>query len=153
MKTNALRGAMALALGVALLSWVGCQRDAQGNEDIHVNNQKIKENLNQAGQELSKDAHNLGQSIEKGANDLDKRIGPAARETLADAAVTTRVKARLIAAPDLGGIRIHVSSRNGQVTLSGTVATQEFRQEAEKIARRTEDVHQVINQLQVGPVG
>jgi osmotically-inducible protein OsmY len=153
MKTQALRGAMALALGLALLSWLGCQRDAQGNEEIKVNNQKIKEDLHQAGQELSKDAQNLGQSIQKGANDLDKRVGPAARETLADAAVTTRVKARLIAAPDLGGIRIHVSSRNGQVTLTGTVISEEFRQEAEKIARRTEDVREVINQLQVGPVG
>jgi osmotically-inducible protein OsmY len=153
MKTKALRGAAALALGVALLSWVGCQRDAQGNEEIKVNNQKIKENLNQAGQELNKDAHSLGQSIQKGANDLDQRIGPAARETLGDAALTTRVKTRLIAAPDLGGIRIHVNSRDGQVTLTGTVTTQEFRQEAEKITRRTEGVHQVVNQLEIGPVG
>jgi osmotically-inducible protein OsmY len=151
MKTSALRGAAALALGVALLSWMGCQRDAQGNEEIKINNQKIQDNLHQAGQELNKDAHNLGQSIQKGAHDLDQRVGPAARETLGDAALTTHVKARLIAAPDLGGIRIHVSSRDGQVTLTGTVTSQEFRNQAETITRRTDGVREVINQLQVGP--
>ena len=90
----------------------------RATKKIKINNQKIQDNLHQAGQELNKDAHNLGQSIQKGAHDLDQRVGPAARETLGDAALTTHVKARLIAAPDLGGIRIHVSSRDGQVTLS-----------------------------------
>lgn len=153
MTTPLLRVAMALTLGLALLSWTGCQRDAQGNQEIKIDNQKIKDNLHQAGHELDKDAHELGHSLQKGAQDLDQRFGPAARETLGDAALTTRVKARLIAAPDLGGIRIHVSSRGGQVTLTGTVTSEEFRQEAEKITRRTDGVNEVINQLQIGPVG
>jgi hyperosmotically inducible periplasmic protein len=151
MRSMVLRCTTALTLGLLLACWTGCQRDAQGNAEIKIDNQKIKDDLHQAGQELGKDARQLGQSVKQGVRDLDQKVGPAARETLGDAALTTRVKARLIAAPDLGGIRIHVSSRDGQVTLSGTVTSEEFRQQAERIARRTGGVNEVINQLQVGP--
>jgi hyperosmotically inducible protein len=161
MATRTLRLAVAVLAGSALLPWLGCGRDSaiemrkdnQGNSELQIHDEKIKGDLHKAGQELSKDAQNLGQAVEKGAHDVDQRIGPAARETLGDAALTTRVKARLIATPDLGGIRIHVSSRNGQVTLDGTVASTENRADAEKITRRTEGVQEVINHLQVGSTG
>lgn len=161
MKTRPLSAAVALGLGASLLILIGCgsdsavdvRRDSRGNEQIHVDNKQIKDNLHQAGQELRKDAHDLGDAVKKGAQDVDREVGPAAREAAGDATLTTRVKARLIAAPDLGGIRIHVNSRDGEVTLSGTVASEENRHDAEKIASRTEGVRAVINQLQVGPVG
>jgi|GEM_PF-3275822 len=161
MKTRGLHLAAAVLLGSSLASWLGCGRDSaieikrdnKGNEALHIDNTKVEDSLHKAGQEMSKDAHNLGQAVQQGARDLDKSIGPAARETLGDAALTTRVKARLIATPDLGGIRIHVSSREGQVTLDGTVASRENRADAEKITRRTEGVREVINHLQVGPTG
>src|ERR1700692_2840442 len=133
MKTRALSAAVALGFGASLLTLIGCGRDAavdvrrdsRGNEQIHVDNQKINDNLHQAGQELRKDAHDLGNAIQKGAQNVDREVGPAAREAAGDAMLTTRVKARLVAAPDLGGIRIHVNSRDGEVTLSGTVASEE----------------------------
>lgn len=161
MKTRALHLAAAVLLGCSLASWLGCGRDSaveikrddKGNEAVHIDNTKVQDSLHKAGEEMSKDVHNLGQAVQQGARDVDQRIGPTARETLADAALTTRVKARLIAAPDLGGIRVHVSSRDGQVTIDGTVASQENRADAEKIARRTEGVREVINHLQVGPTG
>jgi hyperosmotically inducible periplasmic protein len=161
MKTRALHLAVAVLLGSSLVSWLGCGRDSaieikrdnKDNQHIQINDTKIQDSLHKAGQEMSKDAHNLGNAVQQGARDLDQRVGPAARETLADAALTTRVKARLIAAPDLGGIRIHVSSRDGQVTLDGTVASHENVLDAEKITRRTEGVREVIDHLQVGPTG
>jgi hyperosmotically inducible periplasmic protein len=161
MKTRGLHLAAAVLLGSSLASWLGCGRDSaieikrddKGNQSLHIDNNKVEDSLHKAGQEMSKDAHNLGQAVKQGAHDLDQKVGPTARETLADAALTTRVKARLIAAPDLGGIRIHVSSREGQVTLDGTVVSQDNRADAEKITRRTEGVREVINHLQVGPTG
>jgi hyperosmotically inducible periplasmic protein len=161
MKTRALHLAAAALLGTALAAWLGCGRDSaieirkdnQGNRQLHVDDTKIKNSLHNAGQEMSKDAHDLGRAVEQGASDVDRRVGPVARETLADATLTTRVKARLIAAPDLGGIHIHVSSRDGQVTLDGTVATHDDVLDAVKITRRTEGVREVINHLQVGPTG
>jgi hyperosmotically inducible protein len=161
MKIRALHLAAGLLAGLSLVLWLGCgkdsgieiKRDSKGNEHVQIDNNKVKDDLNKAGQELSKDAHNLGTAVQQGAHEVDQRLGPAARETLGDAALTARVKTRLIAAPDLGGIRIHVSSRDGQVTLDGTVASAENRLDAEKITRRTEGVREVINHLQVGPTG
>jgi osmotically-inducible protein OsmY len=161
MNSTALLKAGLAGLGLSLLllaagcqdSAVQVQRDAQGNEQIHVNNQVIHDNLHQAGQELKQGAHQLGDAIRSGAHDLDTKVGPSTRESVADAALTTKVKARLIAAPDLGGIRVHVNSRDGQVTLSGTVSSERNRQEAERIARRTSGVQGVVNDLAVGPVG
>ncbi|HXM70430.1 MAG TPA: BON domain-containing protein [Thermoanaerobaculia bacterium] len=161
MKTRALHLAAAVLLGSSLASWLGCGRDSaieikrdnKDNGHVQINDTKIRDSFHKAGQEMSKDAHNLGNAVQQGARDLDQRVGPAARETLADAALTTRVKARLIAAPDLGGIRIHVSSRDGQVTLDGTVASADNVLDAVKITHHTEGVREVINHLQVGPTG
>jgi len=160
MKSRALDLAAAVLLAASSASWVGCEkdssvdvrRDKQG-EQIHIDTGKIQDNLHKAGQELGKDAHNLGNAVEQGARDVERKVGPVARETVADAALTARVKARLIATPDLGGYRIHVSSRDGQVTLAGTVASEDRRLDAERITRRTEGVREVIDQLQVGPAG
>jgi hyperosmotically inducible protein len=160
MKTRVLQLAAALLVGGSLAPWLGCgrdsaiqvRRDGKGDEQVHVDNRKIQDNLHQAGEEVKKGAHDLGNAIEKGAREVDRRVGPVARETLDDAGLTARVKARLIAAPDLGGFRIHVSSRDGQVTLSGTVRSAENRLDAEKITRRTEGVREVIDHLEVGQV-
>jgi hyperosmotically inducible protein len=146
--------------GLSLLVWLGCGRDSviqvhrdnQGNDQVHINNQKIQDNLHKAGQELRQDASKVGDALKDGARDVDQKIGPSTRESLDDAALTAHVKARLIAAPDLGGIHIHVNSRNGEVTLSGTVSSLENRHDAEKIARNTKGVNAVVNQLEVGSV-
>ncbi|MBV8201280.1 MAG: BON domain-containing protein [Acidobacteria bacterium] len=161
MKIKALHLAAGLLAGLSLVTWLGCGKDSavevkkddKGNEHVQIDNSKVQADLHNAGQELSKDAHELGTAVQQGARDVDQRFGQAARETVKDAALTARVKARLIAAPDLGGINIHVSSRDGQVTLDGTVATAEDRHDAEKITGRTEGVREVINHLQVGPTG
>ena len=161
MKTRTFHLAAAALLGASLASWFGCGRDSaieigkdsKGNEQVHVDRTKIEDSFHKAGQQMNKDAHDLGRAVEQGARDVDRRVGPVARETLADTTLTTRVKARLIAAPDLGGIHIHVSSRDGQVTLDGAVATHDDVLDAVKITRRTEGVREVINHLQVGPTG
>ncbi len=161
MKIRVLHLAAGLVAGLAMAQWLGCGRDSavdvrrdnQGNEHVHIDNTKIQDDLHKAGEKLNQDAHNLGNAVRQGARDVDQRFGPAARESLQDAALTARVKARLIAAPDLGGIRIHVSSREGQVTLEGTVSSAENRLDAEKITRRTEGVREVVDHLQVGATG
>jgi hyperosmotically inducible protein len=161
MNSRAFQLAAAVLLGASLVPWLACgsdsavqvKRDEKGNQQVHVDDRKINDNLHQAGRELDQGAHDLGNAIQQGAREIDRRVGPVARETLDDAALTARVKARLIAAPDLGGFRIHVSSRNGQVTLSGKVSSAENRLDAEKITRRTEGVREVVDHLEVGPVG
>jgi len=161
MNSRPRTGAAALGLGLALLAWVGCGRDSaiqvhednRGNEQIDIDKKKIKDNLHQAGRELRDGARQLASSVHQEASDADRRYGTTARESIEDAALTARVKARLIATPDLNGVRIHVNSRDGQVTLTGAVTAPQLRRQAEDIARATDGVHGVVNQLQIAPEG
>ncbi|HEY7183192.1 MAG TPA: BON domain-containing protein [Blastocatellia bacterium] len=69
--------------------------------------------------------------------------------TATDATVTTAVKNRLAADPTTSAARVNVDTANGVVTLSGAVPTTAERSEAERIARNTQGVTQVVNNVTV----
>jgi BON domain len=144
----------ALCLSISLLPLAACGRegeppaieahkDAKGDTHIDIHNEQIKRDLHQAGQDLRESARNVGQQVRDSAREVGQ----------SDAAITTRVKARLLAAPDLGGLHIDVNTVDGRVTLAGKVASAERRVEAERIAGRTEGVKSVQNDLTVEPKG
>lgn len=72
-----------------------------------------------------------------------------AGQVLDDAAVTTRVKAALIADDTTGARDIDVETYQGVVQLSGFVATNSERREASRVAREVSGVEQVRNDLQI----
>ena len=72
-----------------------------------------------------------------------------AGSTLDDAAVTSMVKTALIAEPGVKGLAIDVDTRQNVVTLSGVVASDELREEAEPISRKVQGVKDVKNNLTV----
>ncbi len=67
-----------------------------------------------------------------------------------DAWITTKVQGQYFLEPDVKGNDIDVDTRNGVVTLAGSVESQAARQLAESIARETEGVSRVVNRLTVG---
>ncbi|MBO0724548.1 MAG: BON domain-containing protein [Blastocatellia bacterium] len=69
--------------------------------------------------------------------------------TATDATVTTAVKNKLAAEPTTSAARINVDTANGVVTLSGAVPTAAEKSEAERIARNTQGVTQVVNNITV----
>src|SRR5262245_32469279 len=71
------------------------------------------------------------------------------RRSATDATVTTSVKNRLAADPTTSAARINVDTSNGVVTLSGAVPTTAEKSEAERIARNTQGVTQVVNNITV----
>jgi hyperosmotically inducible periplasmic protein len=84
----------------------------------------------------------------------------AERETLAkqraelrrwveDASTTAVVKSKLLANQNTKGLNIKVETRNKVVTLTGQVASSEEKQLAELLARNTENVAEVRNELAV----
>jgi osmotically-inducible protein OsmY len=70
-----------------------------------------------------------------------------------DAWITTKVQAQYFLDDEVKGHEINVDTNNGVVTLKGTVDTAQQKQEAEQIARETEGVRRVENQLTVGATG
>ncbi len=70
-------------------------------------------------------------------------------ERLSDAGITTKIKAKLTADPEINPFNIDVDTNEGVVTLSGMVASEANKREAEDLARNTRGVREVNNRLQV----
>ena len=77
----------------------------------------------------------------------------AAGERLADSWLTTKVQAQFFADDDIKARRIDVTTRDGVVTLRGSVESDQVRRLATQIARNTDGVREVQDQLAVGQPG
>lgn len=71
-----------------------------------------------------------------------------ARDQLSDAWITTKIKSKLVGDQDIKARDIDVSTDAGVVTLKGHVLNEPLRQLAETLAKNTDGVTQVVNQLQ-----
>lgn len=80
-----------------------------------------------------------------GRTDVDRP--PAA--AVDDAAITTKVKAALLASPDVGALKLDVDTNMSNVTLKGEVDTLAQKAEAERIAKGVAGVLTVDNKLVV----
>ncbi len=67
-----------------------------------------------------------------------------------DATITTKVKAKLVADPEVNPFEIDVDTQQGVVRLSGVVDEPGQASEAAKLARDTAGVRSVVNDIQVG---
>jgi len=71
----------------------------------------------------------------------------SAGQVVDDAVITSRVKAALLADPDIAGLKINVDTAKGKVTLKGEVKTIALWRKAESLARGVDGVQAVDNQL------
>lgn len=173
MKTKTFPLALAFWLGLTAGLLAGCdhdghkavdaERDAQGDTQIHIDGDEVQENLDQAGEQVERGldqageqleqagdqvaegAQQVGAAIERGAEQVEKEVGPI----LDDASITARIKAKLIADPEINSFHIDVDTVDGRVALNGKVSSAEQRAEAEDLARGTQGVRQVVNLIQI----
>lgn len=73
----------------------------------------------------------------------------AAEDYVEDSALTTKVKAKILATKGLDSLDIHVKTEQGVVTLSGKVKNADEIGLAEKVACETKGVKKVVNNLSV----
>jgi len=66
-----------------------------------------------------------------------------------DATITTQVKAAVMADPNLKVSEINVDTKNGVVTLAGTVSSQDQKQRANQVAQGVSAVKSVSDQIVV----
>lgn len=169
MKTRTLPASpVAVAVWLALSGFLvaGCQqsgeeavevsRDAEGDPHVAIDGDQVEKNFEETQDALEAGARDVksaadqaGAAIERGADRVEAEVGPVVRDVLDDAGVTTRVKAKLVADPEVNAFHIDVDTVDGRVTLNGKVATELQRREAEQLASRTEGVSSVINLIQV----
>lgn len=95
----------------------------------------------------------ITRSVE-GVKNVDNKVSLKSAATTVgvkvdDSIVTSKVKSSLLADPDIKSFDIAVVTNNGEVQLSGFVNNQTQIDRAIDVARRTEGVHSVINELRV----
>ncbi|MBI1763108.1 MAG: BON domain-containing protein [Acidobacteria bacterium] len=78
-------------------------------------------------------------------------VGCNAPQPADDSGITTKVKTKLFADTRTSAVKISVETVNGVVTLTGTVPTQAEKAAAGEIAKNTEGVQRVDNQVTVNP--
>jgi hyperosmotically inducible protein len=86
---------------------------------------------------------------------LQDRAGEAADKTrdatpdLSDAGITTKVKSKFLGDTDVPGLKIDVDTKDGVVTLTGTVPTAAEKTRAIEVARATDGVKSVVDRIKV----
>lgn len=70
-----------------------------------------------------------------------------------DGVITDRVRQKLFSDADIKGHTVEVESKQGVVTLSGTVETERAKTKAEKLTKKVQGVKKVVNNLRVVPPG
>jgi osmotically-inducible protein OsmY len=142
MKRNPILYALALA---CLVATAACNRPASASGDRSVMDRRSDEST------MSRQrTDDRGAADRPGAREEDSMArdrSPTDTTTMSDAAITTKVKAALLAEPDLGSTGIDVETVNGVVQLSGFVSSREEVDRAAEVARKVEDVKSVENQI------
>jgi hypothetical protein len=147
-----------IALGIAAVWYFNHNKN---NSQFATAGQEIKSTAQNAGDALADKLRSWHLDRENITNELartgkvirDKAdaAGKSLKDATADARVTTAIKAKYVKDSDLSAWDIHVSTTDGVVTLSGTVATPELIGKAMEEALDTDGAQQVISTLQVKP--
>jgi hyperosmotically inducible protein len=103
-------------------------------DSMNLTPDNIKDELKRTGQVIRRKAENLGNTI---------------ADSTADARITTTIKAKLVADPDLSALSISVSTTSGRVTLSGSVTSADKIAKAIQLAMAVDGVQEVVSTLQV----
>lgn len=77
---------------------------------------------------------------------------PAADETINDDVLYDQVRLKIANDRAIGGEKIEVFVKDGNVEITGKVRTEKNRERAEKVVRKVKGVKTVVNKLQVSPV-
>ena len=136
----------------ASLSFVGCTNDTYTNNNKNANaNANVATPLAAATPTpgMSRREYTEKQAAEE--RERAKQSKDTIGDTLDDAWIHTKIVAQLIADASTPERKINVDVVDNVVTLRGTVDTAEAKAEAGKIAKETDGVKLVKNQLQVAP--
>lgn len=98
--------------------------------------------------EVSRESYT--EQMAREARERAAKSGDSIGASLDDAWIHTKIVAKLIGNSDTPQRKINVDVNNNVVTLRGTVDTAEEKTKAEQVAKGTDGVKQVINQLKVG---
>jgi hyperosmotically inducible periplasmic protein len=113
----------------------------------------IRDDASEAAREARQEAREATEEAKQLGREARTKVGDAAERTgvaLTDAAITTAVKGKFLADRAVSGLKIDVDTKDGVVTLNGTVATRSEADRAASLARESDGVKGVVSNLRIG---
>lgn len=135
MKNVSSIAAITLVSSLALLA-AGCDRTP---DEPEVAEPSVNERMEDAANDSRNAASNMGESMERRVDQAGQAID--------DASITAAVKSKYLLDDTLKGLQISVDTKQGVVTLTGTVQNDAAKELATQIAQSSEGVVRVDNQL------
>lgn len=125
-------------------------RDRDNDNDV---DDKVENQARELGSDIKRETSELGSDIKRESGKLGGEIkeeSAQAGRAVGDAAITSMVKTKFLADTSVKGLKIDVDTDEGIVTLNGTVSSRAEADRAMMLARNTEGVKSVVNNLKVG---
>ena len=124
--------------------------EAQASDIVQLSGFVTDYNVASRAEEIASKVKNV-QSVKNNILVKNSTIEPSKSKgvttALSDSKITADIKQKLLREKVTSSQSIHVTTRNGVVTLSGIVKNHKEATTAEKIAKDTSDVKKVINKL------
>jgi len=137
------------AIGALSLSFAACDDTTNSNANANANANMSTPRTAATPAPTATPKYSEEQAREERAR--AKQNKETVGDTLEDAWIHTKIVAQLIGNSQTPERKINVDVVNNDVTLRGTVDTPEAKAETERIAKATDGVKKVVNQLKVTP--
>lgn len=146
----AIDKAVAAAAALAgLLALGACGEREAGSDPRAESANQVTGQATEISKQERQDAGTAVMGAAGETKDAAKDAAAAVGEKVDDAQIVTRLKSEFAADKDISAMAIDVDSKEGMVTLSGTVTNSEAKVKADRIARGMKDVKSVNNQLEI----
>jgi hyperosmotically inducible protein len=132
-----------VAVGMFFLGW-----NVSRDEDAAVS--ESREAAGEAGAAVGTAGRTAAERGREAGAEIGERAGEAAetaRRALADGSLTAKIKAKMGLDDTVKALNLDVDTVNGVVTVKGVVRSEAERERALQLARETDGVKQVVDQL------
>ena len=147
-RNTGIRTCVLAASSLALIAVAGCDKPNPAESA----GKQIDQSMQKMGQKVDQVTDQAKQQVAQ-ATDRAKEQVARTGQVLDDTAITAAVKAGIIAEPGLKVLKIDVDTKDGQVTLTGSVDSAESLQRATQVATSVQGVKGVDNRLAVSSKG
>ncbi|HVL66129.1 MAG TPA: BON domain-containing protein [Vicinamibacterales bacterium] len=128
-----------VAVGMFFLGWNAA--DDRPVQTAEVD--EAREAVGTTGQAAAERGREVGAEVGERAG----QAADATRRAIEDGSLTAKIKAKMALDDTVKALNLDVDTFNGTVTVKGVVRTEAERQRALQLARETEGVRQVVDQL------
>lgn len=139
-----IKGCVLTASSLALIAMAGCDKPNPAESA----GKQIDQSMQKMGQRVDQAADRAKEQVAKTSERAKEQVAKTG-QVLDDTAITAAVKAGIIAEPGLKVLKIDVDTKDGQVTLTGSVDSAENLQRATQVASSVNGVKGVDNRLAV----